>query len=910
MGKKANNYEEPNFDDAVKKFCNLVDLSNLDDVIKKESEEEKNKYKNYSKEFKKKYDYVILEKKLKKAENDNDDLAKKELLDLVFAHTKQPHFTKSGNLGFSRDIKEQRSFVDEFLSPDGIYGYRFILQFTSQHAYKLFNCNGNKWYWYNEEKKDWDIIETIKEAFEYGKIIINDIITFAKKIVYVIEKRELSNLFDELEKKNSYSIFQKNNNLYDWVYLYYFSLFPDIIAWDRTDDYASNRNKVLNDLGIQTMKKEYELINGIWYLLLMKKIADYVNKESIDYIYVKKYIDKNKDKIFNNIKVKSSGISENNTTKTNGKENNKWIPIKELVKQGNFSSKKIEYIKFLDINEGKVKDWTDMYRIVINKLYEKNKNIIEEFAKEFQSTVNPEKNKYTRRIIVYEEDKDKILTNTKAGEVDFEKINNSSLYFYKNLDTKTLIGERLVILLEKFKESEYGNEINPDTLLVAISNKGEEEAGEKAEGESVDDNLELAEDLYVEYGLSRNRIVFGAPGTGKSHRLEKDRQDKKDENGNIIEERFSNDERYERVTFHPSYSYSNFVGTYKPVSEKDEADKDTIKYKYVAGPFLRILAKALAHPENNYLLLIEEINRANVAAVFGDVFQLLDRNKDGVSEYPIDLSEDIKRWLKNYEDKDKDDKPINLIKKFEEIKRELEKNKNDKNDNKIKEYEYIINNKLIIPSNMYIWATMNSADQGVFPMDTAFKRRWDFEYIGINEEVENDKGEGKEIEIDGNTKKFNELKIVIPSKKVYNKRVGWNDLRKCINKQLIKNNINEDKLLGPFFLSPKILIEANKLAENEDANITSEKFVELFESKVIMYLFEDVMRIHRNEIFKFKDEKKNFIFSDICKEFVENGIDVFNIDTSELDVSEIPIKSENNNDSSNSELQEEPVLNS
>lgn len=125
----------------------------------------------------------------------------------------------------------------------------------------------------------------------------------------------------------------------------------------------------------------------------------------------------------------------------------------------------------------------------------------------------------------------------------------------------------------------------------------------------------------------RNLIYFGAPGTGKSYNLNQD----KDE----LLKNYPNN--YERVTFHPDYSYANFVGTYKPVPENS-----SITYKYVPGPFMRILKKALNNPNEPYLLVIEEINRANVAAVFGDVFQLLDRNEENISEYDIATSEDMK----------------------------------------------------------------------------------------------------------------------------------------------------------------------------------------------------------------------------------------------------------------------------
>ena len=228
----------------------------------------------------------------------------------------------------------------------------------------------------------------------------------------------------------------------------------------------------------------------------------------------------------------------------------------------------------------------------------------------------------------------------------------------------------------------------------------------------------------------------------------------------------------ERVTFHPNYSYAQFVGTYKPV--QDTADETQIKYEYVPGPFMRIYTAAKKNTSQNFLLLIEEINRANVAAVFGDVFQLLDRDENGNSEYPVAASEDIKKYLAK---------------------------------NGIHEEE------LKIPSNMYIWATMNSADQGVFPMDTAFKRRWEFEYIGID----------------------------------------------------------ENELLGPFFLSKTVLDSA--LDKGMD-------FVKLFESKVLMYLFEDAAKMKAKQLFNV-DERK-FIYSEVCKKFEAEGLNVFKFNESDV----------------------------
>lgn len=308
--------------------------------------------------------------------------------------------------------------------------------------------------------------------------------------------------------------------------------------------------------------------------------------------------------------------------------------------------------------------------------------------------------------------------------------------------------------------------------------------------------------------FERNRILFGAPGTGKSYTVNKDK-DLLLQAGGI----------YERVTFHPDYTYANFVGTYKPVPCKDSEGEDAITYEYVPGPFMRTLVRALKNGQEGnekvkpHLLIIEEINRANVAAVFGDVFQLLDRDHNEVSEYPIQASEDMKKYLA---------RELNLS--MEEC------------------------SVVKIPDNMFIWATMNSADQGVFPMDTAFKRRWDFTYLGIDSSEDGIVGK----------------KVVLGTGE-YRRIVEWNALRKAINKELLKFKVNEDKLMGPYFISKKNL--------GEGTDIDTKKFTRIFKNKVLMYLFDDAAKQKRPSLFAGCEEKN--LYSSICDEFDEKGVHIF-----------------------------------
>ncbi|MGL5936784.1 MAG: AAA family ATPase, partial [Cetobacterium sp.] len=203
--------------------------------------------------------------------------------------------------------------------------------------------------------------------------------------------------------------------------------------------------------------------------------------------------------------------------------------------------------------------------------------------------------------------------------------------------------------------------------------------------ESIENELNLKKE-----NLSYQKIVYGAPGTGKSYNLQKE-----------IEENFRKD-NIKRVTFYDGYTYGQFVGAYKPVMYKKDNNVKEIGYEFIAGPLLEQVLNAYKYPQQDFIVVIEEINRAKVDRVFGDIFQLLDRNSQGDSEYPISLSQEQEEYFK---EKLGDSKYLDII---------------------------VRKKGLYLPNNLYLWATMNSADQGVYPMDTAFKRRWDFDYISLN----------------------------------------------------------------------------------------------------------------------------------------------------------------------------------
>ena len=303
----------------------------------------------------------------------------------------------------------------------------------------------------------------------------------------------------------------------------------------------------------------------------------------------------------------------------------------------------------------------------------------------------------------------------------------------------------------------------------------------------------------IDIDYSIQQIFYGAPGTGKSHAV-KTETEAWEKRGRVV-----------RTTFHPDSDYSTFVGAYKPTTESVQrydiynkpmtrdgvpVMEQIITYEFVEQAFLQAYIDAWKNRDEPEFLIIEEINRGNCAQIFGDLFQLLDRGNDGYSEYAIKADKDLQK---------------HLCKAFEDVE--------------IADYPNVKTGKeLLLPGNLYIRATMNTSDQSLFPIDSAFKRRWDWKYVPIAKGNDNGTELNWMIEVDGN-------------------QYDWWTFVRTINKHVFDTTNSEDKQLGFFFCKAM------------DNIISAETFV----CKVIFYLWNDVFKDFGfdDKIFEDKEDNEN-----------------------------------------------------
>lgn len=291
---------------------------------------------------------------------------------------------------------------------------------------------------------------------------------------------------------------------------------------------------------------------------------------------------------------------------------------------------------------------------------------------------------------------------------------------------------------------------------------------------------------YSSQEESHQLIFFGSPGTGKSRE---------------VEIRTDGHKRT-RTTFHPETDYHSFVGSYKPIM-----DDDKIKYAFVPQAFTKAYCEAWKNLDESHFLIIEEINRGNCAQIFGDIFQCLDRDDDGFSKYEIEVSKELATHLKS------------------ELSNEVDLDfYNEKTKSTNEDF-----NSIKLPNNLFIYATMNTSDQSLFPMDSAFKRRWDWEFVPVDYE------DAKTLTIEIENDKYN-----------------WGNFIEIINPKIKELTGSEDKQLGNRFVNPN------------DGKITFDQL----RSKVLFYLWSEVYKDEygtQNSIFKYEHygEVIDFQFGDL-----------------------------------------------
>jgi hypothetical protein len=452
----------------------------------------------------------------------------------------------------------------------------------------------------------------------------------------------------------------------------------------------------------------------------------------------------------------------------------------------NYSEEKIEYTKANDDTTMEVQKPIVQHKSLREFSFLAFKYVNNEFGDKFLTT---RIEKFKTKIGVFHHTGYKIpeyfnsirVFGAFENEDEFNKLTNSKERKRYNKENLNILGESNIYLTTEIEYPKGKNLFFGDykRFIEDYSNK-------KYSIKKVDEIYVLHKLIVSEFNY-KQEIYFGSPGTGKSR---------------LIKQEYGNG--WPRITFHPELDYQGFVGAYKPTMKpiSDTSLKEEITYEFVPEAFIKAYCKAWKS-NKPYYLIIEEINRGNCAQIFGDIFQLLDRDDKGYSEYPIECSPEIQKFLA----------------------REFNKNFDRK-----AEYEVVSSSidfsRMALPNNLSILATMNTSDQSLFPMDSAFKRRWDWQYVPIEYD-------------DARTN------LLINIGEGYN----WGDFISNVNKQIKEHTQSEDKQLGNRFVSPK------------NGIIKPKQFV----SKVLFYLWTEIYKDEQgtgNTIFINSVDDSEILFGD------------------------------------------------
>jgi hypothetical protein len=316
-----------------------------------------------------------------------------------------------------------------------------------------------------------------------------------------------------------------------------------------------------------------------------------------------------------------------------------------------------------------------------------------------------------------------------------------------------------------------------------------------------------SEDILIEgddwLKSAENCIYFGPPGTGKSHKVE---QVTHGRNKTII-------------TFHPDFDHEDFVGGYRPVSVSSGDQESKLQYRFVPQSFLIAYVQAWSNPQKEYAVVVEEINRGNCAQIFGNLFQLIERADDGFSRYTSTADAHIQCYLRDV---------LADFPQYSEKAAAVYQSRNHRTCDDPFSF-------MALPSNLSIYATMNSSDQALFPMDSAFKRRWDWIYVPI------DYMDAERFRIEHMGKQY-----------------SWTNFLRAVNEKIYLTTESEDKLIGNRFVSPS------------DGLISSSSL----KNKIMFYLWSDVFREelpdNENYVFRYQSdsESREFRYPEL---FEENG---------------------------------------
>lgn len=435
--------------------------------------------------------------------------------------------------------------------------------------------------------------------------------------------------------------------------------------------------------------------------------------------------------------------------------------------------------------------------VLIHPLYLILSYLIEKKVNQF--SINDITNYFKSHLINCDNEMVRLLMNSLIASNYFKIINNSVYEYCSIHDKKTIFNCCNIEYIEKGYEKAKTDFQNDEDYYQYLTTDYRPEAKNQHE---------IRNEIYLSE-IGYNRIYYGIPGCGKSYYIEHTLLNGVDKINDVV-----------RTTFYLDYTNSDFIGQIYPQMEIGTNDENKVTYKSLPGPFTVALEKAYSNPNKMIYLIIEEINRGNAAAIFGDLFQLLDRldrehdgRVKGDSEYPIN-NEFISGYFKQ--------KNIDIPRNQE---------------------------KIFIPNNLSIIATMNTSDQNVFPLDTAFKRRWDRDRVIPNCNDVQDK--------------FNNMYIPFTN-------ITWENFINKVNEAILSGGddgiILEDKQLGPFFIKESMLVSESERKEN---NINNQEKLRQFVNNVIDYLYNDVTKFEHDILFSDKYKSYEEVYEAILK-FLNN----------------------------------------